>query len=69
MLHKQSWLSVHTKLEGGHLFTLPRYVQKEHKRVGKLSDAVIQAALKLIEGCENIMREHKDFLLSEEDSC
>ncbi|NPA92119.1 MAG: hypothetical protein GXO56_00380 [Chloroflexi bacterium] len=67
MIHKQSWLSVHTKLEGGHLFTLPRYVQGGHKRVGKLSDVVIRAVSKLIEACENIEREHKDFLLGEAD--
>ena len=64
MLHRHtSWLSVHTDLEGGHLFKLPRYVQGRHERVGRLADAVILKISKLIERCENIEREHKDFLL------
>ena len=68
MLHKRtSWLSVHTDLEGGHLLTLPRYVQEGHERVGRLADDVIPNISELIEGCENIEREHKDFLLGDVD--
>ena len=68
MLHKHtSWLSVHTKLEGGHLFSLPRYLQEGHNRVGGLGDTAIQAIARLIEECENIEREHKGFLLGDAD--